>query len=165
MPERSPRKNAFLHEAFIAGILIKGIDSILEILGGILLLSISPQYLNNLLLLLLRHEISEDPGDFLASHLAHWAQEWAVSSHIFAAVYLLWHGVAKLAVVVLLLKGKIWAYHAAIIFFLIFIFYQVYRYSRTHSPWLIVLTIFDIVVIYLTWAEYNRMKQHGIFGK
>ena len=154
-------KRTFLHQAFLAGIVLKGVDSVLEIIGGISLLLISPQSLNNLALSLLRHDLPADPGDFLAGHLAYWAREWNASSHLFAAVYLLWHGAAKLTVVALLLKGKIWAYHVGIIFFLVFIFYQLQRYSRTHSAWLIVLTLFDIAVIYLTWAEYRRVKRHG----
>ncbi len=153
-------KRTYLHKAFIAGIVLKGVDSLLEIIGGISLLLISPQSLNNLMSSLLRLELPADPGDFVAGHLAHWARGWSASSHLFAAVYLLWHGAAKLVVVALLLKGKIWAYHAGIIFLLVFIAYQLFRYAQTHSAWLIVLTVFDFVVIYLTWAEYSRVKQH-----
>ncbi|MGO9371550.1 MAG: DUF2127 domain-containing protein [Syntrophobacteraceae bacterium] len=155
----------FLHKAFIAGIVLKGADSVLEIIGGILLLLISPQSLSNAVSLLIRHEISEDPGDLVAGHLARWAQDWSVGSQLFAAFYLFSHGVAKLAVAVALLKSKIWAYHAGIVFFLIFIFYQLYRFSHTRSAWLIVLTVFDIAIIYLTWAEYRRVKRNGILGK
>jgi uncharacterized membrane protein len=156
-------KRIFLHNAFVTGIVLKGVDSVLQIIGGISLLLISPQSLNSIVMSLIGHELSEDPGDYAAHYLAHWAQSWSVSSQLFAGLYLLSHGVAKLAIVVVLLKGKIWAYHAGILFFLLFVLYQLYRYSHTHSAWLIVLSVFDIAVICLTWAEYERVRQTGIF--
>ncbi len=158
-------KGTFLHKAFVAGIVLKGADSVLEIIGGISLLLISPQSLSNAVSSLVRHELSEDPGDLVAGLLAHWAQDWSVGSQLFAAFYLFSHGVAKLAVAVALLKSKIWAYHAGIVFFLIFIFYQLYRFSHTRSAWLILLTVFDIVIVYLTWAEYRRVKRNGLVSK
>jgi uncharacterized membrane protein len=157
-------KTTLLHDAFVAGIAIKGVDSVLQIIGGICLLLISPQSLNSFVLWLISHELPENPGDYLVHILAHWAHGWSVSSQLFAGFYLLSHGVAKLAIVIVLLKGKIWAYHAGILFFLLFILYQLYRYSHTHSAWLIVLSIFDIAVIWLTWAEYERVKRAGVFG-
>jgi uncharacterized membrane protein len=158
-------KRTFLHKAFIAGIVLKGVDSVLQIIGGISLLLISPQSLNSLVLSLIKHELSEDRGDYAAGLLAHWTQDWSVSTHLFAAFYLFSHGVAKLAFVLVLLKGKIWAYHAGILFFLLFIFYQLYRYSYTRSAWLIVLSVFDGTLIYLTWEEYRRVRRSGIFGR
>jgi uncharacterized membrane protein len=158
-------KGSLLHKAFIAGILLKGVDAVLETAGGVSLFLISPPSLSKWMLLLIRHELSEDPGDFIAGHLAHWAHGWSAGSQFFTAFYLLSHGVVKLFIVVVLLKEKIWAYHTGIIFFFLFIVYQVYRYSFTHSPWLIVLTVFDIAVIYLTWEEYRRVKRSGIFNK
>lgn len=145
--------------------MVKGVDSVLQIIGGACLLLISPQSLNTLVLSLISHELSENPGDFLTRFLAHWAHEWSVSSQLFAGFYLLSHGIAKLAIVVVLLKGKIWAYHAGIVFFLLFIIYQQYRYTYTHSLWLIVLSVFDVIVIWLTWVEYRRVKHTGIMTK
>jgi uncharacterized membrane protein len=65
----------------------------------------------------------------------------------------------KLFIVAVLLKGKIWAYHSGIIFFFIFIVYQLHRYTFTHSIWLLVLTVFDMAVIYFTWEEYRKVKR------
>ena len=45
-----------------------------------------------------------------------------------------------------------------------FIAYQVYRYSFTHSTWLIVLTALDVVVIALIHHEYRLRKRHGFPG-
>jgi uncharacterized membrane protein len=154
-------KRSLLHWAFIGGIVLKGVDAVLQVLGGLSLFLISPRSLNRWMLSLIERELSEDPKDFLAGHLALWAHDWSAGSQLFAAFYLLSHGVMKLFIVAVLLKGKIWAYHTGIIFFFLFIIYQLYRYSYTHSPWLIVLTAFDIALICLTWEEYRRVKRSG----
>jgi len=41
-----------------------------------------------------------------------------------------------------------------------FIAYQLYRYSFTHDPALILLSIFDAVVIALAVHEYRLLKRH-----
>ncbi len=145
-------KMNLLHEAFITGVVLKGVDAVLQILCGVSLFLISPQSLNRWVLSLIGHDLSE-------GYLAHWALGWSAASHHFAAFYLFSHGAVKLFIVAVLLKGKIWAYHTGILVFLIFIVYQIYRYSYTRSPWLIVLSVLDVAVICLTWEEYKRVKR------
>ncbi|MFY9584809.1 MAG: DUF2127 domain-containing protein [Candidatus Acidiferrales bacterium] len=76
----------------------------------------------------------------------------------FASVYLLSHGVVKLVLVVALFWNKLWAYPLMIIMLAAFIFYQLYRFALTHSLVMILLTLFDLVVIVLTWLEYGKQR-------
>ena len=152
----------FLHHSFLVTLVFKGILSVLEILGGALLLSVRPPMINHLVRVLTQHELPKDPNDILLRHLVLWSHNFSVSSHVFAAMYLLSHGIVKLFIVASLWKKKLWAYPLGIAFFLIFIAYQVYRYQHTHSVWLIILTLFDIILIYLTWVEYRRVKKPGM---
>jgi uncharacterized membrane protein len=147
----------FLHQSFLVTLVLKGVLSSLEILGGVLLLFVSPAMINHLVSALTQHELSKNPHDILVRHLVLWSQHFSVSSQMFAGMYLLSHGVVKLFIVVSLWKKKLWAYPAGIAFFLIFIAYQVYRYQHTHSMGLIVLTVFDIILIYLTSVEYRQV--------
>ena len=39
-----------------------------------------------------------------------------------------------------------------------FIVYQLYRFSYTHGWALIVLSVFDIVVVWLIWHEYRVVR-------
>jgi uncharacterized membrane protein len=39
-----------------------------------------------------------------------------------------------------------------------FIGYQIYRFALTHSLAMVLLTIFDLIVIALTWSEYRRQR-------
>jgi hypothetical protein len=50
-----------LDTTFKAGLALKGLDGILEVAGGILLLFLSPQAIQHLVRVLTAHELSEDP--------------------------------------------------------------------------------------------------------
>ena len=54
--------------------------------------------------------------------------------------------------------GIPWAYPLLIALLLVFIVYQVYRLSYKVSFGLVVLTLFDVLVVWLTWREY-RIKR------
>lgn len=150
-----------LHEAFILSVMLKGMDALLQVIGGVFLLLVSPASLSSWIMLLTRHELSEDPNDFIFSKLAGLAHDLSAGAQLFGAIYLLSHGAMKLVVVVSLLQRKPWAYPAMVILLVLFIVYQVYRYSYTHSFWLVWLTGFDIFLVVLTWVEYRRMKRIG----
>jgi uncharacterized membrane protein len=60
-----------------------------------------------------------------------------------------------------LLRNKLWAYPASLVILSLFIAYQVYRFSYTHSVGLVVLTAFDLIVMVLIWHEYRLVQKHG----
>ena len=153
-----PGRVVFLHGSFLGTLVVKGLFSVFEMFGGGLLLFVAPEKINHLVILLTQNELSEDPNDILVSHLVLWSQHLLGSSRIFIAVYLLSHGMVKLFIIASLWIGKLWAYPAGMALFLIFIAYQVYRYEHSHSMWLIFLTVLDVVLIYLTWVEYQHVK-------
>jgi uncharacterized membrane protein len=71
---------------------------------------------------------------------------------------LLVHGIVKVVLVLALLRNKLWAYPWLIGVLLIFIGYQVYRIVLSPALGLIALTGFDIVIVALTWREYQRQR-------
>jgi uncharacterized membrane protein len=75
-------------------------------------------------------------------------------------MYLISHGVVKTLLVIALWLDKLWAYPLTIVVFSAFMGYQLHRFTRTHSWTLIALTIFDAVIIYLTWKEYQQLQAH-----
>jgi uncharacterized membrane protein len=147
-----------IDRAFEIGVGLKGVDGALEIIGGILLLAISPTHLSTLVRQLTQHELSEDPHDLVAGYLLTLSKGLTARAQLFGAAYLLAHGVVKLVLVAALLKRRLWAYPAAIGIFGLFAVYQVYQYTLTHSWYLIPLTMLDAVVIWLTWLEYAKVK-------
>lgn len=66
----------------------------------------------------------------------------------------------KLALVIGLLREKLWAYPASLIALALFIAYQLYRYAFTNSVGLLALTVFDLFVMLLVWHEYRLIRHH-----
>ena len=152
---------AVFHRAFQVGIVIKGIDGALEIIGGVLLFLLNPASLNQFVLVLTQHELSEDPRDLVANDLVNAVHHLSASMQLFGSVYLLSHGLIKVLLIASLWQRKLWAYPTAIVFFLVFIGYQVYRYSYGHALGYLLLTLLDLAVVTLTWREYQRIKRRG----
>jgi len=144
--------------AFDIGIFFKGLDGVLEIVGGLLLFVVRPDTITGILTTLTQHELSEDPHDIIASQLARLVQDFSASAQLFAGVYLLSHGVIKVVLVASLFRERLWAYPAAIVVFTLFIVYQMYRYVLEPSTSMIVLSVLDVIVIALTWLEYRRLQ-------
>lgn len=161
MPQET-RREQFIHKIFVWSVLLKAFDGVVEILGGVALLF--PGVLTNIAMLLIQNELIEDPHDFLATYLQHTVPTFLAQSGWFAALYLVSHGLIKTVLVAGLLRDKLWAYPSAIVVFALFIVYQLYRYTFTHSIFLILLTVLDLVVIGLTWHEYRYFKKHHTFA-
>jgi uncharacterized membrane protein len=115
-----------LDQTFEVGILLKGLDGLLEVLGG------------------------------LATHLLRTAHGLTGSAVVFGAVYLLVHGLVKVVLVAALLKNQRWAYPWTIAFLGVFIVDQLYRLGLRPLVGLTALTIFDAVIAWLTYREYRK---------
>jgi uncharacterized membrane protein len=159
------RKSKIIHVFFDLSVIGKGIDGVLEIVGGVLLFFVSPDRIQSVIEFLTQHELSEDPRDLITTYLLNSTRDLTSSTTMFAAAYLLWHGVVKVGLVAALLLKRRWAYPAAIVAFSLFLVYQLYRYIHTRSPELLALSIVDVVVITLTWMEYERLQAIHGFAK
>jgi uncharacterized membrane protein len=143
-----------LDRTFFISLILKGADGVLELVGGVLLLFVSPAQIGSIVGYLTQHELSEDPHNLIASNLRHWAGGLSGSATLFGALYLLLHGIVKVVLVWAVLKGQLWAYPWMIAFLLAFVIYQTYELFVAFSWGLVLLTAFDIFIIYLTWREY-----------
>jgi uncharacterized membrane protein len=149
-----------IHQFFQVSVLLKGAHALIECLGGIALALVSTNSIANFVNAITQDELIKDPNDFVATHLLTMAHNFSVQTQHFYAFYLLSHGIVKVALVVGLLREKLWAYPASLIVLTLFVLYQLYRFSYTHGLGLIVLTLFDIVVMGLIWHEYGLMRRH-----
>ncbi len=150
------------HELFDIGILLKGIHAVIEIAGGIFTFLISPDFVLRFVTKITQGELLENPNDSFTQYILSFAHSISVGAKQFIAFYLLSHGIINLVLVIGLFKKKIWAYHASFVVLTIFALYQMYRYIYHPSIWMIILTIFDFVVIWLIWREYKRVKNHWV---
>lgn len=152
-----------LDKAFFISLILKGLDGVLELIGGILLLIVSPQQIGAIAQALTQHELSEDPHDLIANALLHLTSSLSLSATVFGAIYLLLHGLVKVVLVWALLRGRLEAYPWMIAFLLAFILYQGYQIIVAFSWGLTLLTAFDIFFLYLTWREYGiHRRRQGV---
>ncbi|MDX8512693.1 DUF2127 domain-containing protein [Mesorhizobium captivum] len=149
-----------IHQLFEVSVWLKGAHALIECVGGILLYVVTTGTIASWVNMFTQEELIEDPNDFIASHLSQMAAEFSVASKQFYAFYLLSHGAIKLLLVVGLLRGKLWSYPASLAALGAFMVYQLYRYSYTHSPGLLALTVFDAIVMWLIWQEWKAVRRH-----
>ena len=149
-----------LDRTFRISVTLKGLDGALETIGGLVLLFVRPATIDHLARALTQHELSQDPHDVIARHLLRSTGHLTHGTTLFAAIYLLSHGIAKVVLVVAVLREQLWAYPGMMALLLAFIAYQLYRILAVHlTVGLSLLTAFDAFVVWLTWREYNA-KHH-----
>lgn len=136
----------------------KAVFALAEIVGGVVTYFVPQRIFLTLVLWVTKDEFAEDPHDLAANFLLHSVQHLSIGTQTFAAIYLLGHGVIKLWLIVGLLRERLWYYPVSMLVFCMFIGYQLYRYTLTHSVWLLLITALDAIIIALTWHEYRFLK-------
>lgn len=149
-----------IFELFRISVILKGLISVTEVVAGTLLLVIPTAAITKIILLLAHGELVEETSSTLANYAALFANSFTVSVQLFVAFYLLSRGLIKVLLVVGLLKGKLWAYPASLVVLNLFVAYQLYQIATTRSFLVILITIFDVVVIYFIWREYKIVREH-----
>jgi uncharacterized membrane protein len=139
---------------FRVGITLKALDGLLESLAGGVLL-VKPTALRNLSLTLWTF------GHFRHPHHVggRFVEQLGTTDPIFASLYLLSHGFVKVVLAIALWMNRMWAYPAAICVFGAFVVYQIIRLQHVYSIGLLLLTISDLVIIWLTALEYRDQKR------
>lgn len=154
------KKERGLHQLFEVGIILKGLNALIESVLGFALLFVN---VGDIVRTLAENELLDDPNDFFATHALQFASgHLSPQSQYFAALYLLSHGLIKVVLMYGLLRNRLWAFPASLAVLALFIAYQSIKWLQTHSILLLLLTIFDLVVIWLIWNEYQRVlkKRH-----
>jgi uncharacterized membrane protein len=150
------------HGLFEVSIILKGIYSVIEIIGGVVIYFVSRTYVVHAVLTLTQEELVEDPKDIIAHYLISVSNDFSITSQHFIAFYLLIHGTIKLLLVLGLFTRKLWVYPLSMTVFGIFVGYQLYKFAYNHSIWLLLLSIFDCIIILLTSREYYYRKMETL---
>ena len=101
---------------------LKSFLALTEIIGGLMLFFLSQNTIIQFVYKITQEELSEDPNDFISRQLVLFSHNLFPSLKHFLIVYLLFHGIVKMLVIVGLLKNKLWAYPAAIVVFTFLLF-------------------------------------------
>jgi uncharacterized membrane protein len=145
---------------FRISVILKGAISLAEIAAGALVFFVPVSFFTGALMRFAQGELIEEPGDFIATHLATLAQHLSVESGTFIALYLLSRGLIKLVLIAALLKNQLWAYPSSLAVLGLFVAYQAYQIAMAHSLFVVALTVFDLVVMWFIWKEYHIVRLH-----
>ncbi len=155
--KRCARKR-LLHRIFEIGILVKGVDGAAELMGGLLLMLLSPASIKGLIASLVKGELKEDPTDLVANLLVH-NTATVIHSRASASAFLILHGVTKLGLVAGLAANKLWSYPTALAVFASFTIYQIYQLANQYSLFLATITVLDVMVVVLILIEYRQVRR------
>jgi uncharacterized membrane protein len=151
------KRGKLWHWLFLVAIFFKGLDGLLEVSGGLILLFLSHTSLIRYVNFLFSQELSERPSDPVIQYLFS-LTHISENTQLFAGIYMLGHGLVKVGIVTGLYFRKLWVYPLAEVILIAFIVYQSWRFAHTHSPLLLFLTLVDAVIIFLIYKEYIRLK-------
>jgi len=151
-----------LDRVFAVGVIIKGIDGALELIAGLALL-LAPGAVDALLDGIAgRARAGGSRVDlFIATAVAHADAQLAGGGTVFLIVFLIAHGVIKLALVYALLRRIVKAYPWAIGILIAFLAYQVVALVMAPSIGQVLFSLLDVVIIVLVWREYRELRGAG----
>ena len=116
-----------LDKIFKVSIYLKSLDALAELVGGVLLLVVSPHFIDRVTDDLTKHALSKDPHNSIASFISHAGHNLAHNSRLYGGLYLAIHGIIKMIPVIIgVIKEKLWAYPWLMIVLFGFICYQIW---------------------------------------
>ena len=143
----------FLHKIFRAGVLVKGIHGVLELIFAAIIYFFNFAPLSKIIHILFAKELANDPADYFALHMVKFSSNLTNEAKLFVCLFLLISGAINILLAVLLLKDKIWAYPLASVFMGLFVIYQIYRLTTHYSVIFLITMAVDVVIILLMRLE------------
>ena len=153
------RENPWYERIYKIGVGIKGFDGVVELLAG-LWLWLAPDSLHHVLtnwqgaVLESRGVV----GQYIAHSLDKVNHELYGGVMVMAIIFLVSHGVIKLALVYALLKELLWAYPYALVVLVLFLLAQIVALFQHPGVGMVVLMLLDVLIIWLVWGEWQKLK-------
>jgi uncharacterized membrane protein len=148
---------------FDLALIVKAIDGALEVLAALLVLFVPPALVIRLAEFATGGELSQDPGDFIATSIRNTAHSFAVHTHYLFAIYLTLHGLIKVLLVIGIFTKKRIAYPLFMVALIIFGLYEAYRGFVLHELLLQAFAVFDLSLLILTSYEYRRRYSQAAY--
>lgn len=153
------RENPWYERVYKIGVGIKGFDGTVELIAGLWLL-IAPNLLHHMLTSWQSGAKSWNNGigDLLAHGFARLNEELYGGVLVMASIFLISHGIIKLALVYALLKEILWAYPYALGILIVFLIAQIYALIISPGIGMAVLVLLDIFIIVIVYGEWQKLK-------
>lgn len=154
------KPNPLFHLAYVVTIAIKGIDGAIETILGLIIWISGPVRFNFFLMTLAAPELTEHATESgFMQLLRNGASQLLGTSIDFVVIYLLMHGVLKLAMALVLLTGKgRWVYPVATVILLGFLGFMSWHLAEHWSNWVLAFALFDLLTLLLVLNEWRNEK-------
>lgn len=130
----------------------------IRILFGLTLLKVVGTPLIEVTKTLMKHELVEDPRDILYTFITNTLINHPLYVTHFLALYFIFWGVIDVVLSYNLIKHRLWAFPASFLLIILFVIYEGVRFTYTHSFFLIGIILLDIIILWLIWKEYKKLK-------
>ncbi|MBI2743904.1 MAG: DUF2127 domain-containing protein [Chlamydiales bacterium] len=147
------------HLLFNLAIILKGIDGLLEFVGGLFFVFLKKQGVLDSISKVLHYNLFKISNESVLDFVDYMSQMLSTSTFIFISAILIGNGVVKMLVSVGLLLRKFLAFIVAIVFLMLLLVYQIVECFYTPSLVLDMFTLFEALVIYVIWREYRYLKR------
>lgn len=151
-------EDTILNIGFYGGLSLKAINAVIEIIGGLIMLMVSLDWLNTMIKVIALPELREDSQDIIMNYLITLSQNFSITAMHSVAIYMLFHGLTKVIAVWLLWQKKMWAYLPVVGVFILFISYECYSFLHSYSPIMLGIIIIDIAIVVVVMLEYRHLK-------
>lgn len=145
------------HTAYVVTVAVKGFDGGVESLAGLVIWLTGPQRLYRWVVRVTAPELYDGEHVRAMQAIRRGAEHLAISGGHFVVFYLLVHGVLKLALAAVLLRGGgRWVYPLGTLILISFIAFMSYRLSQQWSDWLLGFALFDALTLALVLNEWRK---------
>ena len=146
------------HNLFSTVMWIRIIYGLVRVVFGLALLRIVGMSFLDILNYLLDKEIVFNTLNFIYTFTVNWLEHNPMYVTYFLASYFIFWGTLDTVLSYNLLKDKHWAFPVSLVLIVVFVIYEIFRFTHTHSLMLLWIIIFDIFLFWLIKREYNRVK-------
>ena len=136
---------------FRVGMTVKGVDSLFEVIGGIILTM--PTKLARYILVLSQHEAFRHHMA-LSGRLDRIAEKVMMHPSMGEAVYLMVHGLSKVILIVAIIRGRKWGYLGLMGVLSLFTLVELTRAIAAHEVVTGIFGVIDLGVVFLIYKEY-----------
>ena len=150
-------KSSPIHLAYLVTLLVKGFDGAVEILAGLVIFLTGPARIYRWVVRVTAPEIYDGSHAAAVHAIRTGAEHLATTGAHFVEFYLVVHGLLKLALVLVLLRGGgRWIFPVGVVILGGFIGYMSWRLNQQWSDWLLGFALFDVLTLALVLNEWRR---------
>lgn len=156
-------KSSPIHLAYLLTLAVKGFDGGVETLAGLVIWLTGPQRIYRWVVRVTAPELFDGNHVAAVHAIRKGAEHLATTGAHFVEFYLVVHGLLKLALVIVLLRGGgRWIFPVGTLILVGFITYMGWRLQEQWSNWLLGFALFDVITLALVVNEWAKASKEPI---